>query len=155
MVKESAWKCSQCGGNGHNSRTCNSRPGGRCTTIKLFGVTIAEMSQAPMKKSSSLDNLPSSSSSSSNNPDTHHLDEAGYLTDGPILSRQGKSSHSRKRGTWSYPPGLSTYAFVAITIFNPFQYVEQFIIKVLIHHYYQAIWNNWSDFFLYTSLNSC
>ncbi|XP_031383155.1 probable transcription factor At5g61620 [Punica granatum] len=98
MVKDSAWKCSQCGGNGHNSRTCNSKSAG-CSTIKLFGVTIAETSHAPMKKSFSMDNLISSSNLDTTT--THHfdVDEAGYLSDGPIhSSKRAKSSHARKRG---------------------------------------------------------
>ncbi|XP_068653438.1 transcription factor MYBS3-like [Aristolochia californica] len=80
-------KCSYCGNNGHNSRTCGGYRG-TFTGLRLFGVQLDEAS--PMKKSFSMDSLPSSSSSSSSSFSRLSVDESsgklgnGYLSDCPI-----------------------------------------------------------------------
>ncbi|XVF49435.1 hypothetical protein PTKIN_Ptkin04bG0011700 [Pterospermum kingtungense] len=97
MVKEAGRKCSYCGHNGHNSRTCNGKLGGG--SVKLFGVNIAAMEkhQNFMKKSFSMGNL-----QSNNNVGVVHDDDDdhndGYLSDGQIHSKKHKGAHERKRG---------------------------------------------------------
>ncbi|WKA06370.1 hypothetical protein VitviT2T_024273 [Vitis vinifera] len=81
MVKESVRKCSHCGNNGHNSRTCSA--GGK-GCLKLFGVQIlTEKEDEAMRKSLSMGNLQSCNIE-------HHHGDAGYLSDGLLQSRRGK-----------------------------------------------------------------
>ncbi|KAK9293282.1 hypothetical protein L1049_021274 [Liquidambar formosana] len=77
MVKDCGRRCSYCGSNGHNSRTCNGKG-----CVKLFGVNLV--------KSFSMGNL-----ASCNNNAEQHSANAGYLSDDPM---KGKSSHERKKG---------------------------------------------------------
>ncbi|OAY53898.1 transcription factor KUA1 [Manihot esculenta] len=105
-------KCSHCGNIGHNSRTCTNFRGTVAAGLRLFGVqldlTSAAAAASPslaMKKSFSMECLPSSSSSSSpsssslcssrvsvdDNPDRTSTD---YLSDGLIGPVQ-----ERKKGT--------------------------------------------------------
>ena len=89
MVKESVRKCSHCGNNGHNSRTCSA--GGK-GCLKLFGVQIlTEKEDEAMRKSLSMGNLQSCNIE-------HHHGDAGYLSDGLLQSRRGKRAHERKKG---------------------------------------------------------
>ncbi|XWS47715.1 hypothetical protein CRYUN_Cryun13aG0008000 [Craigia yunnanensis] len=92
MVKETGRKCSYCGHNGHNSRTCNGKGG----CVKLFGVNIAAMEKQEifMKKSFSMGNL----QSHAENSNIAAVDDDGYLSDGQIHSKKNKSAHERKRG---------------------------------------------------------
>ncbi|XWS51560.1 hypothetical protein CRYUN_Cryun12cG0187100 [Craigia yunnanensis] len=59
MVKETGRKCSYCGHNGHNLRTCNGKRG----CVKLLGVNIGgavyQKQKNFMKKSFSMGNLQS------------------------------------------------------------------------------------------------
>lgn len=101
-------RCSHCGNNGHNSRTCRSSrimvTGGG---LRLFGVQLQIDSSASMKKSFSLNCLcasgytaSASSSSSSSSSSLFCIDEAtekianGYLSDGlmdrVLEKRKGK-----------------------------------------------------------------
>ena len=116
MVKEHIRKCSYCGQNGHNSRTCNNnnvvhwnRNGnigngnGNGNAFKLFGVTIMEKGTDSMKKSLSMDNLAAAACSGVNGndvvPGVDHDHEAGYLSDGLIHNKRRKAAHERKKGT--------------------------------------------------------
>ncbi|XP_050224864.1 probable transcription factor At5g61620 [Mercurialis annua] len=96
MVREmAARKCSHCGLNGHNSRTCSGGKTGGC--LKLFGVKINE--QTPIKKSVSLGNL-----GCLRDDNDHHDDDVddGYVSDSYIGSKKYKAAHERKKGTpWS------------------------------------------------------
>ncbi|KAF8412454.1 hypothetical protein HHK36_000418 [Tetracentron sinense] len=85
MGKESGRKCSHCGNNGHNSRTCNEKAG-----LKLFGVRILkEKGNESIKKSLSTGNLPSRAVE-------HCSGDPGYLSDGLIQSR--RDAQERKKG---------------------------------------------------------
>ncbi|MED6225352.1 hypothetical protein PIB30_092868 [Stylosanthes scabra] len=122
-------KCSHCGNIGHNSRTCTTTSpmmmmmnGGTSTInnsfvgLKLFGVQLDVSSSSSscyvaMKKSFSMDSLPSSSSTTTTNSSfsssrltiddniniienkAHHLVATGYLSDGLIVPAQ-----ERKKG---------------------------------------------------------
>ena len=92
-------KCSHCGNNGHNSRTCSSPRGVACSSgLRLFGVHLHITS--PMKKSFSMECLTSSSylasssasSSSTSSSSLVSIDQttkkisSGYLSDG-LLGR--------------------------------------------------------------------
>ncbi|XP_068648334.1 transcription factor MYBS3-like [Aristolochia californica] len=89
-------KCSHCGNNGHNSRTCGGYRGNN-TGLRLFGVQLDVGS--PMKKSFSMDSLSSSSSTSSSSFSRLSIDDSsgklgnGYLSEGPICGTQ-----ERKKG---------------------------------------------------------
>ncbi|XP_065872809.1 probable transcription factor At5g61620 [Euphorbia lathyris] len=93
MVKEAGTrKCSHCGQNGHNSRTCNGIKNG----LKLFGVTILEKQKQTIKKSLSLGNLDSLIDKNS------QIVEDGYSSDGYIGSNRDSASHGKKKGNpWS------------------------------------------------------
>eukprot|EP00250_Pteridium_aquilinum_P025392 c3070_g1_i1 orf=209-1234(-) len=80
-------KCSHCGGNGHNSRTCSEKGG-----VKLFGVCIsgASGSMAPMRKSASTGNLVETS------PSPCAVGQDGYASDDLIHTTS--NSRERKRG---------------------------------------------------------
>ncbi|XP_022738196.1 probable transcription factor At5g61620 [Durio zibethinus] len=93
MVKEPGRKCSPCGHNGQNSRTCNSKAG----CVKLFGVNIAAMDQKQenfVKKSFSMGNLQSHAENNNG-----IVKDDGYLSDGQIhVSKKNKTVHERKKG---------------------------------------------------------
>nr|XP_023888409.1 probable transcription factor At5g61620 [Quercus suber] len=97
-----ARKCSHCGNMGHNSRTCNTRK--RSAKFRLFGVQldISSSSFSPsfvMRKSFSMDCLPSSSATSSSSSSLLAMDEKfdqmcnGYVSEGLIARNQ-----ERKKG---------------------------------------------------------
>ncbi|XP_058067777.1 transcription factor KUA1-like [Magnolia sinica] len=98
-----ARKCSHCGKNGHNSRTCSSYSRGVYVGgsggVRLFGVQLDL--DFPMKKSFSMESLSSptssssSASSSSSRISIHDSDKIsnGYLSDG-LLAR----TQDRKKG---------------------------------------------------------
>ncbi|XP_038884380.1 probable transcription factor At5g61620 isoform X2 [Benincasa hispida] len=91
-------KCSHCGNVGHNSRTCTSQ-NHRGTKFKLFGVQLHNEPTALLKKTISLDSLPSSSSSSTSLSSSSSSEKlsTGYLSDGLITK-----AHERKKGVpWS------------------------------------------------------
>ncbi|KAJ0971403.1 hypothetical protein J5N97_019362 [Dioscorea zingiberensis] len=101
-------KCSHCGNNGHNSRTCSSPTSGvNSCGLRLFGVQLHIAT--PLKKSFSMDFLPSSShaaaspSSSSSSSSLVSVDEAavkmsnGYLSDGLT----GKTTERKKGVPWT------------------------------------------------------
>lgn len=88
--------CSQCGNNGHNSRTCAEAGGGGSSGagseengIMLFGVRVTEGSSS-FRKSISMDNL-----SQFDQPQDSNAD-AGYASD-DIVHASGRS-RERKRG---------------------------------------------------------
>ncbi|XP_048236011.1 probable transcription factor At5g61620 [Ricinus communis] len=86
MVKEfAARKCSHCGDNGHNSRTCSGKGGG---CVKLFGVNISEKKEFT-KRRVNLDSLKNTGG------DADHRDhvDGGSMSDGYT-----KAAHERKRG---------------------------------------------------------
>lgn len=93
-------KCSHCGNVGHNSRTCTVQKH-KGSKFKLFGVQLDNNNGANyglLKKSISLDSLPSSSSSSSlSSSSSSEKLSSGYLSDGLITK-----THERKKGVpWS------------------------------------------------------
>ncbi|PRQ59740.1 putative transcription factor MYB-HB-like family [Rosa chinensis] len=103
MVKESARKCSHCGHNGHNSRTCNhighlTPNNNKGVCLKLFGVNIMERQDDSMKKSFSMGNLQSAGNGDQNNNINVGADDAGYLSDGLIHNKKRKAAHERKKG---------------------------------------------------------
>ncbi|XP_062111763.1 transcription factor MYB1R1 [Humulus lupulus] len=94
--------CSQCGNNGHNSRTCTEVCGGEGgstspapgeNAIMLFGVRVTEAGSS-FRKSASMTNL-----SQYDQPPLHHDSnaEAGYASD-DVVHASGRS-RERKRGT--------------------------------------------------------
>uniref|UniRef100_A0A1D1Z6N0 Transcription factor MYB1R1 n=1 Tax=Anthurium amnicola TaxID=1678845 RepID=A0A1D1Z6N0_9ARAE len=114
-------KCSHCGNNGHNSRTCSSSRGTvGCGGLRLFGVHL-QVASSPMKKSFSVDCLPSSaavfpssspsflppstspSTSSSSSSSLVSAEEAadkvtnGYLSDGLV----GRTQDRKKGVPWT------------------------------------------------------
>lgn len=89
--------CSQCGNNGHNSRTCSEAGGGgggsgenNQNGIMLFGVRVTE--GASFRKSVSMNNL-----SQFDQPQDSNAD-AGYVSD-DVVHASGRS-RERKRGTF-------------------------------------------------------
>ncbi|KAJ8638533.1 hypothetical protein MRB53_012800 [Persea americana] len=82
-------KCSHCGNNGHNSRTCSGYRGS-FGGVRLFGVQLDI--DSPMKKSFSMDSLSSSSSRVSMDESAGKITN-GYLSDGLIVRPQ-----QRKKG---------------------------------------------------------
>ncbi|KAI4347007.1 hypothetical protein L6164_007860 [Bauhinia variegata] len=95
-------KCSHCGNIGHNSRTCASF---RSTSVglRLFGVQLdLSSSSVAMKKSFSMDSLPSSSSSPSSSSrvtidENSDKTSIGYLSDGLI----GRVQERKKGVSWT------------------------------------------------------
>ncbi|KAF7813918.1 transcription factor MYBS3-like [Senna tora] len=94
-------KCSHCGKIGHNSRTCTSLRG-----LRLFGVQLDASSSSvtiPIKKSLSMESLPSSSASSSSSSSSSfchssdHRASVGYVSDGLIDAAQDR----RKGVAWT------------------------------------------------------
>ncbi|ONK80701.1 uncharacterized protein A4U43_C01F20800 [Asparagus officinalis] len=94
-----ARKCSHCGNEGHNSRTCsNSR------SLKLFGVQIL-IASSPMKKNCSMDCLsPSYLSSSSSSPSRSSAslvssnENSEQLTNGYLSDDLMEQAQERKKG---------------------------------------------------------
>ncbi|ESW32232.1 hypothetical protein PHAVU_002G304400 [Phaseolus vulgaris] len=89
-------KCSHCGVIGHNSRTCTSLRGSSFVGLRLFGVQLDTC--VTIKKSFSMDSLPSSSSSSFSSSrltidENSDRTSFGYLSDGLIPPLQ-----ERKKG---------------------------------------------------------
>ncbi|KAL9311264.1 putative transcription factor MYB-HB-like family [Arabidopsis thaliana] len=94
--------CSQCGNNGHNSRTCpteltttgdNNDKGGGEKAIMLFGVRVTEASSSCFRKSVSMNNL----SQFDQIPDPNPTDDGGYASD-DVVHASGRN-RERKRGT--------------------------------------------------------
>ncbi|KAK7252326.1 hypothetical protein RIF29_36184 [Crotalaria pallida] len=88
--------CSQCGNNGHNSRTCCGSGGVSPTenSIMLFGVRVTEgNSNNPFRKSASMTNL---SQFEHQTPHEPIAADAGYASD-DIVHASGRS-RERKRG---------------------------------------------------------
>lgn len=80
-----AGNCSQCGNNGHTSRTCEASEGG----FMLFGVRVT---QGPIQKSASMNNL-----AQYDHP--AHADVAsGYASDDVVHTGSARN-RERKRGT--------------------------------------------------------
>lgn len=93
-------KCSHCGTIGHNSRTCTSLRGATTSFVglRLFGVQLDSTNCVSIKKSFSMDSLPSSSSSSFSSSritidENSDRTSFGYLSDG-LLAR----AQERKKG---------------------------------------------------------
>uniref|UniRef100_A0A6N2K0S1 Uncharacterized protein n=1 Tax=Salix viminalis TaxID=40686 RepID=A0A6N2K0S1_SALVM len=89
--------CSQCGNNGHNSRTCGESPAGgdqsSSTGFMLFGVRVTEAA-ASFRKSFSMNNL---SQYDEQPPEEPNADvAAGYESD-DVVHASGRS-RERKRG---------------------------------------------------------
>nr|QWQ79387.1 MYB28 [Zanthoxylum armatum] len=88
--------CSQCGNNGHNSRTCAEAAGIGCggsaeNGIMLFGVRVTEGSSSSFRKSVSMNNL-----SQFDQPQDSNAADAGYASD-DIVHASGRC-RERKRG---------------------------------------------------------
>ncbi|XP_057948502.1 transcription factor MYB1R1 [Malania oleifera] len=81
--------CSQCGNNGHNSRTC-SEPGGGGGGFMLFGVRVTE--EGSFRKSVSMNNLSQYEQPQEPNADV----AAGYASDDAVHA--SARSRERKRG---------------------------------------------------------
>ncbi|XP_039143103.1 transcription factor MYBS3-like [Dioscorea cayenensis subsp. rotundata] len=101
-------RCSHCGTNGHNSRTCPGRTGGGGGGVKLFGVRITE-GVAPMKKSFSMGCLSSATSAVAtgaspnqagpSSPDQLRDHASGYASDDPTHASCSSNCRSeRKKG---------------------------------------------------------
>lgn len=88
--------CSQCGNNGHNSRTCTESAGacGGENGIMLFGVRVTEGSSSAFRKSASMNNLSQYEQLQDSNAD------AGYASD-DVVHASGPS-RERKRGMYSF-----------------------------------------------------
>ncbi|KAE9607112.1 hypothetical protein Lal_00025980 [Lupinus albus] len=92
--------CSQCGNNGHNSRTCTdtaAASGGgesqRENSIMLFGVRVTEGKSNIFRKSVSMTNLSQYEHQTSHEPNAV---DAGYVSD-DVVHASGRS-RERKRG---------------------------------------------------------
>ena len=122
-----ARKCSHCGNMGHNSRTCNTRK--RSSKFRLFGVQldISSSSFSPsfvMRKSFSMDCLPSSSTTSSSSSSLLVMDEKfdqmcnGYVSDGLIARNQerkkGKNQFVNLFISQSHFVSLYTWIFISL-----------------------------------------
>ncbi|KAF8407982.1 hypothetical protein HHK36_007122 [Tetracentron sinense] len=81
--------CSQCGNNGHNSRTCAETCKASCGFM-LFGVRV--LTEGSIRKSVSMNNLSQYEQPHDSNPDF----AAGYDSDGVVHTSTGK--RERKRG---------------------------------------------------------
>ncbi|XP_022141165.1 probable transcription factor At5g61620 [Momordica charantia] len=112
MVRESPRKCSHCGLNGHNSRTCSNFAKGNNYCVKLFGVNLMENNDESIRKSLSMGNLihacnngvdhnnAAAAGAGANNAGAG--DDGGYLSDGLIHNKKRKAAHERKKGKpWS------------------------------------------------------
>ncbi|KAF5458893.1 hypothetical protein F2P56_022887 [Juglans regia] len=105
-------KCSHCGNEGHNSRTCTSNRGTFAGGLKLFGVQLdLSSSSVAMKRSFSMDCLYSSSPSSLSSPPSSlsssristdkNSDKTriGYLSDG--LTGRVRPQERKKGVPWT------------------------------------------------------
>ncbi|KAK8516209.1 hypothetical protein V6N13_025716 [Hibiscus sabdariffa] len=92
MAEITVRKCSNCGRNGHNSRTCNEKESG----FMLFGFPIAMdggRESFVKKKSLSLGNL----QSRGDNNNGGVGEDGGFLSDGELhVSKKIKAAHERK-----------------------------------------------------------
>ncbi|CAH2066485.1 unnamed protein product [Thlaspi arvense] len=94
--------CSQCGNNGHNSRTCPTEisaaagdDGGGEKGIMLFGVRVTEASSSSsFRKSVSMNNLSQFDHAAH---DSNPVDDGGYASD-DVVHASGRN-RERKRGT--------------------------------------------------------
>ncbi|EOA35600.1 hypothetical protein CARUB_v10020813mg [Capsella rubella] len=94
--------CSQCGNNGHNSRTCPSEitttgdnnGGAGAKGIMLFGVRVTEASPPSVRKTVSMNNLVQLDQTLDSNPVE---DGGGYASD-DVVHASGRN-RERKRGT--------------------------------------------------------
>lgn len=142
MVRESPRKCSHCGLNGHNSRTCSNFAKGNNYCVKLFGVNLMENNDESIRKSLSMGNLihacnngvdhnnAAAAGAGANNAGAG--DDGGYLSDGLIHNKKRKAAHERKKGKWlNY--------FVLFLFFVPIAF-ENFILfmSVLIFLFFVA-----------------
>lgn len=135
-------KCSHCGNNGHNSRTCSS-PRGEAGSggLRLFGVQLHITS--PMKKSCSMECLASSScfasssacSSSASSSSLVSIDETaktisdGYLSDG-LLGRTPERKKGERDLFLSFFPLLEDFFFPL----NDFPLGTRDLIKIQQYH---------------------
>ncbi|KAI9124342.1 hypothetical protein K1719_004264 [Acacia pycnantha] len=95
-----ARKCSHCGNIGHNSRTCTSSIRGAFVRLRLFGVQLdisSSSSSSAIKKSFSMDSLPSSSSSRLTIDEISDRASLGYLSDGLL----GRVQDKKKGVAWT------------------------------------------------------
>ncbi|XP_042490121.1 probable transcription factor At5g61620 [Macadamia integrifolia] len=92
MGKESGIRrCSHCGNNGHNSRTCNVIK--EKVGMKLFGVRILKKEDEAMKKSLSMESLHSTCTADLSSSDP------GYLSDETLHpTRRTTTTYQRKKG---------------------------------------------------------
>ncbi|KAH0897508.1 hypothetical protein HID58_047076 [Brassica napus] len=90
--------CSQCGNNGHNSRTCPTEAppaaAGGAKGIMLFGVRVTEASPSSFRKSVSMNNL---SQYDHKAHDSDPVDDGGYASDDVVHA--SVRNRERKRGT--------------------------------------------------------
>ncbi|CAN7040409.1 hypothetical protein BRARA_B01892 [Brassica rapa] len=90
--------CSQCGNNGHNSRTCPTETppaaAGGEKGIMLFGVRVTEASPSSFRKSVSMNNL---SQYDHKAHDSDPVDDGGYASDDVVHA--SVRNRERKRGT--------------------------------------------------------
>ncbi|KAG7030864.1 putative transcription factor [Cucurbita argyrosperma subsp. argyrosperma] len=109
MVRESPRKCSHCGLNGHNSRTCSNFAKGNNNNnycVKLFGVNLMDNGDESMRKSLSMGNLNihvcnHNAAAAGNNVACYNAavgDDGGYLSDGLIHNKKRKAALERKKG---------------------------------------------------------
>lgn len=93
---EMSRRCSHCGLNGHNSRTCPDRG------VRLFGVRLTDgVSSMNMRKSVSMNNL-SHYASAHNPPSPPEPSESGAAPDGYVsdgLVQTSNNPRERKKGT--------------------------------------------------------
>ncbi|KAF6153166.1 hypothetical protein GIB67_031120 [Kingdonia uniflora] len=92
----SSRSCSQCGNNGHNSRTCTDVGGGDAGGFMLFGVRVTEGS---IRKCVSLNNL-SQYEHHQQQPiePNHDVNNTGYASDGDVVLHNSVRNRERKRG---------------------------------------------------------
>lgn len=102
-------RCSHCGNNGHNSRTCSSSSTKAGRGLRLFGVQLQVTSpSSPMKKNFSLDCLSSSCCTVSNSPSSSSsstslvcVDEAAQKMSNGYLSACLRTQEKKKGVPWS------------------------------------------------------
>jgi hypothetical protein len=96
---EMSRRCSHCGLNGHNSRTCPDRG------VRLFGVRLTDgASIMNMRKSVSMNNLSHYASTAHNPPSPPEHSESGAAPDGYVsdgLVQTSNNARERKKGTAS------------------------------------------------------
>ncbi|KAG0567781.1 hypothetical protein M758_7G116200 [Ceratodon purpureus] len=93
---EMSRRCSHCGLNGHNSRTCPDRG------VRLFGVRLTDgVSSMNMRKSVSMNNLSHYASTTHNPPSPPEHSESGATPDGYVsdgLVQTSNNARERKKG---------------------------------------------------------